>query len=316
MSIEMNYLIDSLAECIMNEKESKDSTTSIARIIKIACTSINDKLHEFDVSSRIKIMNDLAAIIGGNRFASMLVYSRFKSFPGLNELSNLTRRKMVSIAASDSLRAFCEWFVDKNIDNDMSDSVKTFTNYVRDVVYDKLDDVGYNLPMQTYCNVLTTLRRSYGGFDNMVMDLREFVESDMIEYIDLSYLVGQFDDAVGDRQEDLIRDTDDILSGSVYMTVDSLIKYIQTGNTDVLLVDHLQKCGRAYTTIVNNYTGCLSSDEIDDFVNRLTKTCIDVSIKSMFRRVIERMLVIMNDIPNIEEQIRYAANICVIVSDI
>ena len=288
MSVEMNYIIDSLDEIVGNEKSVKTEKdlSSCIRIIDIGCNAVSESLYMFDVESRTRILNDLLNVLAKSRFASMLVYSRYKGFPGLDGLFTFTRSRMLNMDGLDGLEGLERYFYNKNIDNDMSDSKYRFIMYSRTIINDKLDYT-YDLHVSKYSRLLIELKRMYPNFLSILNYLRDSVETDMIEYIDMNHIIGQYDELLDNNLESFISDTEDILLSAISSTINSLYEYIRTESTDDNILDILKSCGERYIYIVNSYGGNITKVEMDGFIDQLTKACIEVCIKSTFRRSVE-----------------------------
>lgn len=316
MSVEMNYIIDSLDEIVGNEKSMvtvKDLNSCI-RIIDIGCSAVSENLYMFDVDSRVKILNDLSNVLGKSRFASMLVYSRYKGFPGLDGLFTFTRSRMLNIANLGCLEGLEKYFYNKNIDNDMSDSKYRFMIYCRAIITDKLDYT-YDLPISKYSEVLIKLKKLYPDFLKLLYHIRDNIETDMIEYIDMHHIIGQYDELLDNNLESFISDTEDILLSAINSTIDSLYEYIRTESTDTTILNILRSCGEKYIHIVNSYGGNATRVEIDGFVDQLTKTCIEVCIKSVFRRSVESLIVATSN-DEINNMLTRTIKLLILIADI
>ena len=316
MDIEMNYIIDSLDECIRSaDSNSVSNLHSIMRIVKIGCESVISNLHKFDYDSRLKITSDLANVLSKNDFASMMVYSHYKTFPGLSGIVAGYTYKTRLISELGAQKAFEKCFYNKNIDNDMLSSYIRYISYIELLVNDKLDDL-YDLPIESYTRAMMMYRNILPEFDQMLEYLRENVEADMIEYLDMHHLIGQYDEDAGDNLADLINNTDDLLSGAVFKTSTSLINYLKSNKTDDDLIKCLDICGYKYTSIVNYYTGRISDEEAEHFTKQFIKTLTETCVRSMFRRITESILLNTHGLSDMDRSVKLATDLFVIVSGI
>lgn len=309
----MDYLLDGMEEIVSDEKSMNDrSLDSVAFVVKQALTGIRDHITGYDMMYQRNIMNKVSYILSSNRFACMLVYGRFRTFPGLNDLVFMVSRKLADNVTSGSLNTFYDGFIRNNIDNNLSEGFRRFIMYGLYVIDDVNDMELPNGDIIDHMNLYESLfkfvysQTSSSYMAELGIVIKEKVIQDLLEYMDMNIL-GEYDDSLGDKIELLIETTSDMIEDGIENICNNFNQYMGSlldGN-NVRFVDKdrviesisngFRAIGRNYINEVKKLTRATDTDDRNAYVNKFGEITTSMFMLSYARNMIVARLKYIKD---------------------
>lgn len=309
--IRIEYLLDGLEEIIGDEKTmSYESLNTVSYVIKQAVNGIYDAIKGYDVNFQRNVINKLVYVIAKNRFARIFVYSQFKTFPGLYDLSVAVGRETRLNATTGSLNTFYDVFIRNNIDNSLSEGFRRYIGYAEFVI-DDLNDM--KLPekssmdlIRIYDTVLNGMYRqnNISFIGDLGVDLKDRVIQDLLEYMDMNIL-GEYDDSLGDKIEILMDNTSDLIEDGISKlcddfnyTMGSSIGMLKDSDYDKIILAikaGFRIMGSRYISEVERLTRTTDSTDREIYTNKFSESATNMFLLSYARNIISHRLKYIKD---------------------
>lgn len=295
--VDLDYIVDGLTELAGDETQLNPTRMqTMSDIITSSLNSSLNELYKFDINTQMRFTNKVQGILLRSQFACMLVYTRFKSYPGFNDLFILTRSRMARIASEGSIDTFLNTFYLKNIDNTVLWGLERLLQYVEFFLNIKCDDILSECTSDEIRDIIISLGRSYDGnvnsFVKTIASLHDIIDYDMMEHMDIHSDIKALDDLSSQyHYEKLI----ELNSGKLERINDLTIQYAKiilvrnnTFDSDNILKE-MNTIMSEYMNNIKSVTN-ISIEECNNIAQNYVKDCIESCFRSVLFRYTEHIV--------------------------
>lgn len=267
--VEIDYIVDGLEEIMSDERalvEDTNDTVNSSRmvvwdkLVENVVNSVMKDIDRFNVQSRHNILRALADKLSKTQFTSMLVYSRYRGIPYLNDIFVNVSAKIASMSRSGSLNAFCNAFYDKNIDNSVLSCQKRVIKYIEfclDIRVAMVINETSNENM--YRSMYNLFRIFETDLDETLRNVKDSVDFDVMEFSEIGDVINTYGDSP--NYADMLQVTDELCVNSVDQTI---------YDTVILNIKNYDKI-RARSTVFKRVVHQLVITELNIYANDINK---------------------------------------------
>ena len=267
--VEIDYIVDGLEEIMSNERalvEDTNDTVNSSRmvvwdkLVENVVNSVMKDIDRFNVQSRHNILRALADKLSKTQFTSMLVYSRYRGIPYLNDIFVNVSAKIASMSRSGSLNAFCNAFYDKNIDNSVLSCQKRVIKYIEfclDIRVAMVINETSNENM--YRSMYNLFRIFETDLDETLRNVKDSVDFDVMEFSEIGDVINTYGDSP--NYTSMLQVTDELCVNSVDQTI---------YDTVILNIKNYDKI-RARSTVFKRVVHQLAITELNIYANDINK---------------------------------------------
>lgn len=267
--VEIDYIVDGLEEIMSDERalvEDTNDTVNSSRmvvwdkLVENVVNSVMKDIDRFNVQSRHNILRALADKLSKTQFTSMLVYSRYRGIPYLNDVFVNVSAKIASMSRSGSLNAFCNAFYDKNIDNSVLSCQKRVIKYIEfclDIRVAMVINETSNENM--YRSMYNLFRIFETDLDETLRNVKDSVDFDVMEFSEIGDVINAYGDS--SNYTSMLQVTDELCVNSVDQTI---------YDTVILNIKNYDKI-RARSTVFKRVVHQLAITELNIYANDINK---------------------------------------------
>ena len=267
--VEIDYIVDGLEEIMSDERalvEDTNDTVNSSRmvvwdkLVENVVNSVMKDIDRFNIQSRHNILRALADKLSKTQFTSMLVYSRYRGIPYLNDIFVNVSAKIASMSRSGSLNAFCNAFYDKNIDNSVLSCQKRVIKYIEfclDIRVAMVINETSNENM--YRSMYNLFRIFETDLDETLRNVKDSVDFDVMEFSEIGDVINTYGDS--SNYADMLQVTDELCVNSVDQTI---------YDTVILNIKNYDKI-RAKSTVFKRVVHQLAITELNIYANDINK---------------------------------------------
>lgn len=267
--VEIDYIVDGLEEIMSDERalvEDTNDTVNSSRmvvwdkLVENVVNSVMKDIDRFNVQSRHNILRALADKLSKTQFTSMLVYSRYRGIPYLNDIFVNVSAKIASMSRSGSLNAFCNAFYDKNIDNSVLSCQKRVIKYIEfclDIRVAMVINETSNENM--YRSMYNLFRIFETDLDETLRNVKDSVDFDVMEFSEIGDVINAYGD--NPNYTSMLQVTDELCVNSVDQTI---------YDTVILNIKNYDKI-RARSTVFKRVIHQLAITELNIYANDINK---------------------------------------------
>lgn len=267
--VEIDYIVDGLEEIMSDERalvEDTNDTVNSSRmvvwdkLVENVVNSVMKDIDRFNVQSRHNILRALADKLSKTQFTSMLVYSRYRGIPYLNDIFVNVSAKIASMSRSGSLNAFCNAFYDKNIDNSVLSCQKRVIKYIEfclDIRVAMVINETSNENM--YRSMYNLFRIFETDLDETLRNVKDSVDFDVMEFSEIGDVINAYSDSP--NYTSMLQITDELCVNSVDQTI---------YDTVILNIKNYDKI-RARSTVFKRVVHQLAITELNIYANDINK---------------------------------------------
>ena len=267
--VEIDYIVDGLEEIMSDERalvEDTNDTVNSSRmvvwdkLVENVVNSVMKDIDRFNVQSRHNILRALADKLSKTQFTSMLVYSRYRGIPYLNDIFVNVSAKIASMSRSGSLNAFCNAFYDKNIDNSVLSCQKRVIKYIEfclDIRVAMVINETSNENM--YRSMYNLFRIFETDLDETLRNVKDSVDFDVMEFSEIGDVINAYGD--NPNYTSMLQVTDELCVNSVDQTI---------YDTVILNIKNYDKI-RARSTVFKRVVHQLAITELNIYANDINK---------------------------------------------
>ena len=267
--VEIDYIVDGLEEIMSDERalvEDTNDTVNSSRmvvwdkLVENVVNSVMKDIDRFNVQSRHNILRALADKLSKTQFTSMLVYSRYRGIPYLNDIFVNVSAKIASMSRSGSLNAFCNAFYDKNIDNSVLSCQKRVIKYIEfclDIRVAMVINETSNENM--YRSMYNLFRIFETDLDETLRNVKDSVDFDVMEFSEIGDVINTYGDSP--NYTSMLQVTDELCVNSVDQTI---------YDTVILNIKNYDKI-RARSTVFKRVVHQLAITELNIYANDINK---------------------------------------------
>lgn len=267
--VEIDYIVDGLEEIMSDERalvEDTNDTVNSSRmvvwdkLVENVVNSVMKDIDRFNVQSRHNILRALADKLSKTQFTSMLVYSRYRGIPYLNDIFVNVSAKIASMSRSGSLNAFCNAFYDKNIDNSVLSCQKRVIKYIEfclDIRVAMVINETSNENM--YRSMYNLFRIFETDLDETLRNVKDSVDFDVMEFSEIGDVINAYGD--NPNYTSMLQVTDELCVNSVDQTI---------YDTVILNIKNYDKI-RAKSTVFKRVVHQLAITELNIYANDINK---------------------------------------------
>lgn len=267
--VEIDYIVDGLEELMSDERALVEDTNDAVnssrmvvwdKLIENAVNSVMKDIDRFNIQSRYNILKALTDKLSKTQFTSMLVYSRYRGIPYLNDIFVNVSAKIASMSRSGSLNAFCNVFYDKNIDNSVLTCQKRIIEYIKfclDIRVSMIINETSNENM--YRSMYNLFRIFETDLDETLRNVKDSVDFDVMEFSEIGDVINRYGDSP--NYTTMLQVTDELCVNSVDQTI---------YDTVILNIKNYDKI-RARSTVFKRVVHQLAITELNIYANDINK---------------------------------------------